>query len=637
MFRGSLILQALFLLYCIGSGIAWSHKKHKNATQPGYKQELSTSAPAHISIENSPSFEEAHESKPKPRFAAAGHSSGGDQYILEEDEGHVVGEDDGEFIDEEGKEEEYGQEQERGYHNDDKKVDDETQKDFKQTGAYQDFSQGGAVFDKHHKDRQAENKENEDVKQHDAGEKFGAEALKEHKLGKHKEKSKGHKKYGFKNVYHKEEYGDHKTFHDEFLDNDHFHDYDDKHEHKQMQGGRFTKGYKRSGENKEHDVGDEKHAWGKAGHDGHAEGYYEKGGHLSGHHHGHKKQEGHYDANARHGKQSAHKLRKGEVPVVSSVYHQGDDKPQYYSQVHHAQDDPAHLHTEAIIPEHHYGGYHARHNGAQPAEVKPVKPVKEYADRELPPVPVLQYHERRSPGDARRLEVIGDKTYSARDLEQIQQPIKDIQPIREIVPPKETHRLQSYQYMQPENDQSFSKEDRISKYRQQYGLSEPRKSYLHQRTLPALQSSKPDLPIQHSHPIHRANQQVPRNHHSNENLPQYQTRNHGHRHFLISPNNQQDSRSNQHHQTDDQGHSKSYPWWEASNAARKHHQSRDFKPSPSYQHYGYVEVPEHEAPWRQRQHHLMEEYEPAASQQRPGYIRQPKKVQWKRVKNHRHS
>ncbi|GBL85534.1 hypothetical protein AVEN_34691-1 [Araneus ventricosus] len=616
----------------MGSCMTWSHKKHKNASRPDYEQKHSTPAPVQVAPENSSSFEEAHESKPKPRFAAAGHPSGGDQYILEEDEGHVVGEDDGEFIDEEGREEEYDQEQERGYHNDDKKVDDVTKKDYKQTGAFQDFSQGGAVFDKHHKDHLAENKENEDIKQHDAGEKFGAEALKEHKLGKHKEKSKGHKKYGFKNVYHKEEYGDHKTFHDEFLDNDHFHDYDDKHEHKQMQGGRFEKGYKRAGENKEHDVGDEKHAWGKAGHDGHAEGYYEKGGHKSGHHHGHKKQEGHYDANGRHGKKSSHKVRKGEVPVVSSVYHQGGDQPQYYSQVHHAQDDHAHLHGEAVIPEHHYGGYHARHNGAQQDQDKA---VNVYADKGLRPAEVVQYHEQRSPGEARRLEVARGQRYSDKDLEQMQQPIKENPPIREIVPSTEHHKVRSYHYSQPENDQTFPKEDRISKYRQQYGLSEPRKSFHHHKHLTEIQPSKPDLPVHHSFQNQRSNQQVPRSHHTEESLLKHQPRDHVHRHFLISPHSQQDSHGHQHHQIDDQKHSKPYPWWEASRDARKHHQSRDFNQSPSFQHYGYAEVPEHAMPWRQSEHHLTEEHEPAASQQRPGYVREPKKVQWKRVKSNR--
>ncbi|GFY52316.1 uncharacterized protein TNIN_445901 [Trichonephila inaurata madagascariensis] len=226
---------------------------------------------------------DTQESKTKPRYA--GHA--GDQYILEEDDGHHGGQDEGEFIDEEAREEHAGQEQERGYHNDDKKVDDETKKDFKETGSFQDFSQ----------------------------------------------------------------------------DNDHFHDYDDKHEHQQMQGGRFSKGYKRTGENKEHDVGDEKHAWGKAGHDGQAEGFYEKGGHLSGQHHGHKKNEGHFDASSRHGKNSAYKLKKGEAPAVSSHYHQGGDHPQYYSQSDSGHGGHDHtLYRSQDIPEPHYEGHHSRHH-----------------------------------------------------------------------------------------------------------------------------------------------------------------------------------------------------------------------------------------------------------------------------------
>ncbi|GIY37396.1 hypothetical protein CEXT_563801 [Caerostris extrusa] len=243
-----ILVKTLLFFLALSSAFAWSQKKavKKNSTEPSIWVKSSTLPSRVANLET-------QESKPKPRYAghppAAGRSTSWKRTM------DTLGGPEGEFVDEEGREEHSGQGQERGYHNDDKKVNDETKKDFKQAGAYQDFSQGGAVFDKHHKDHIAENKANENVNEHDAGEKFGAEALKEHKNGKHKEKSKGHKKYGFKNVYHKEEYGDHKTFHDEFLDNDHFHDYDDQHEHKQMQGGRFSKGYKRSGENKEHDVG----------------------------------------------------------------------------------------------------------------------------------------------------------------------------------------------------------------------------------------------------------------------------------------------------------------------------------------------------------------------------------------------
>ncbi|XP_071040304.1 uncharacterized protein [Parasteatoda tepidariorum] len=195
---------------------------------------------------------------------------------------------------------------------------------YNERGVKQDFSQGGSTYNKHHKGNVADNKELENVKQHDAGEKFGAEALKEHKLGKHKEKSKGHKLHGFKNTYHKEEYGDHKTFHDEFLDTDHHHDYDDHHEHRQLQGGKFSKGFKQEGKNKNFDAGDEKHEWGKDGYDGYDDGKYEAGSHASKHHHGNKKHEEQHESHD--DRQSYRKKKNG-----------GDDAPHYYSQDQHTQ------------------------------------------------------------------------------------------------------------------------------------------------------------------------------------------------------------------------------------------------------------------------------------------------------------
>ena len=235
---------------------------------------------------------------------------------------------------------------------------------------------GGFSFDKHLKDHKADNKEVENVKHHDIGEKFGGEMTKEHKLGKHKEKSKGHKLHGFKNVYHKEEYGDHKTFHDEFLDTDHQHNYDDHHEHQEVEGGKFSKGTKHEGKNFKYDKGDEKHEWGKEDFDVHGEGHHDKGANKSKHRHATKKHQGHYDANAHREKNAVHKIKKGSPAPYVHVHHGGHHGPHqaqiepivpHYNPHHEQVDVPSHSYSPPVDTQSHQIPYQGDSHGSNGA------------------------------------------------------------------------------------------------------------------------------------------------------------------------------------------------------------------------------------------------------------------------------
>ncbi|KAG8181494.1 hypothetical protein JTE90_016580 [Oedothorax gibbosus] len=320
-----------------------SHKRGKNSTKDDDKDLVWSKK----EVAEDPSLPKPSESKQKNRYK--GHYVEG-RYIIDEDHGsHHGGGKDGEFVLEEGNEEHHEDEHDKGYHNENKKLDDETLKEYNIKGTDQEFREGGASFDKHHKDLAQEKKENEQVDEHDEGEKFGAEALKEHKLGKHREKSVGHKKHGFKNVYHKEEYGDHKTFHDEFLDNDHQHEYDDQHENRKLEGGRFSKGYWKEGENKERDNGDQNYAWGKGGHDSTHEGHYEEGGHITGHRQGHKKREGHHEASGQRHKHAKHKVKKGKAPAHSIDHHEDYHEPHYYAR--NTPKSSKDIHSKPLIPD----------------------------------------------------------------------------------------------------------------------------------------------------------------------------------------------------------------------------------------------------------------------------------------------
>lgn len=156
-------------------------------------------------------------------------------------------------------------------------------------------------------------------------------------------------------MYHKEEYGDHKTFHDEFLDTDHQHNYDDHHEHQEVEGGKFSKGKKLEGKKNKFDKGDEKHEWGKEEFDVHNEGKHDRGGNKSKHRHATKKHQGHYDANAHREKNSVHKIKNGSPP------------PYVHHSVHHG---PHQAQIEPFVP--HHNSHHEPINVPSPDYIPPV-------------------------------------------------------------------------------------------------------------------------------------------------------------------------------------------------------------------------------------------------------------------------
>ncbi|XP_054712668.1 histidine-rich glycoprotein-like [Uloborus diversus] len=345
--------RLLLILLLADLTLAWS-KRHPKPTSEDHAKAL---VEPESSSEEVDSSEEAIESKLTAHYTPQPKAR---QYILEEDDHHYQPHDSanggGEYIDSEDLKSHIESDESEGHHDSDSTKKDDEYKEFSEKGAHQEFEQGGASFDKHAKDHKIDNKEVENIKQHDVGANYGGEAVKEHKLGKHRDKSIGHKTHGFKNVYHKEEYGDHKTFHDEFLDKDSLHDYDDHHEHKEMKGGKFSKGLKHEGKNKKFDKGDEKHQWGKSGYDGSHEGKYDKGRHSTKHHQGTKKRKGHHQADLHNKKYSVHKIKKGNPPAYSpQVGHHGP---------HQAQIQPyvPHHHSHNVYKEHvpivHKESYH---------------------------------------------------------------------------------------------------------------------------------------------------------------------------------------------------------------------------------------------------------------------------------------
>lgn len=86
-------------------------------------------------------FPQTSESKLKSRYKGRG---GEGRYVLHEDGGD--GGKDVEFVHEEGNEEHEEEEADRGYHNEDKKLDDETLKDYSIKGTDQDFREGEMFF-----------------------------------------------------------------------------------------------------------------------------------------------------------------------------------------------------------------------------------------------------------------------------------------------------------------------------------------------------------------------------------------------------------------------------------------------------------------------------------------------------------
>ncbi|GIZ02710.1 hypothetical protein CEXT_647341 [Caerostris extrusa] len=89
-------------------------------------------------------------------------------------------------------------------------------------------------------------------------------------------KTKDIKSHGFKNVYHKEEYGEHKTFHDEHRETDHKKKYHDEHKDYSHHGGKQFKHHANKGHYDENKHGSDFHKFGKAGHDSHHEGALRK-------------------------------------------------------------------------------------------------------------------------------------------------------------------------------------------------------------------------------------------------------------------------------------------------------------------------------------------------------------------------
>lgn len=345
MIRQKMTVRLAILFLVLGTTMAWSKRTHRpTSTELEHGSQIATAeskvnarySDDKKAAESAYSFDLDH---PHPHPKGHGHS---EEYVDSEDHKTVKEQDEAqgnEDLDDTVKSDEYDEHSEKGGH--------------------KEFKAGGSSFDKHLKDHKADNKELENVKQHDIGEKFGGEVTKEHKLGKNKEKSKGHKLHGFKNVYHKEEYGDHKTFHDEFLDTDHQHNYDDHHEHQEVEGGKFSKGFKHEGKNNKFDKGDEKHEWGKEEYDVHGEGKHDKGGNKSKHRHATKKHQGHYDANAQRQKNAVHKIKKGIPPVYPSHGgHHGPHQAQIEPYVsHHNSHHESHSYKPHDQPQSHHVNY----------------------------------------------------------------------------------------------------------------------------------------------------------------------------------------------------------------------------------------------------------------------------------------
>lgn len=106
---------------------------------------------------------------------------------------------------------------------------------------------------------------------------FSAHGQKGGKVGGEIYKDKGHKSRGFKNVYHKEESGEHKTFHDDFHDSDYKKKYQDHHDFYDQNGAKFKKGYGGKTYKDEKNHGDDYHKYGKSGHEHHDAGGHKKG------------------------------------------------------------------------------------------------------------------------------------------------------------------------------------------------------------------------------------------------------------------------------------------------------------------------------------------------------------------------
>ncbi|GIX68097.1 uncharacterized protein CDAR_197171 [Caerostris darwini] len=151
--------------------------------------------------------------------------------------------------------------------------------DHQEHGHHKDFKKEGEVFDKHGSDHKAKLEKNQHIKGEEESTKHGGHGQAGGKVGAEFIKDKGHKSHGFKNVYHKEEYGEHKTFHDEHRETDHKKKYHDEHKDYSHHGGKQFKHQANKGHYDENKHGSDFHKFGKAGHDSHHEGAFKKGGH----------------------------------------------------------------------------------------------------------------------------------------------------------------------------------------------------------------------------------------------------------------------------------------------------------------------------------------------------------------------
>lgn len=76
-----------------------------------------------------------------------------------------------------------------------------------------------------------------------------------------------------------EEYGEHKTFHDEHRESDQKKKYHDEHQDYTHHGGKQFKQHANKGHYDENKHGEDFHKFGKAGHESNREGAFKKGGH----------------------------------------------------------------------------------------------------------------------------------------------------------------------------------------------------------------------------------------------------------------------------------------------------------------------------------------------------------------------
>ncbi|UYV63976.1 hypothetical protein LAZ67_2006231, partial [Cordylochernes scorpioides] len=124
--------------------------------------------------------------------------------------------------------------------------------------------------------------------------KHGAKGSKSAKAGGEIYKNKEHKNKGFKNVYHKEEYGDQKNYNDEFKDSDYKKKHADQADYYDKDGGKYMKEDNKKHYNNAKKHGEDYHKHGKKGYSGHHDNEWKKGGKHHSSDDEHKKHGGKY-------------------------------------------------------------------------------------------------------------------------------------------------------------------------------------------------------------------------------------------------------------------------------------------------------------------------------------------------------